>query len=87
MEEELIGVKKKNKLWILIAVIVGILLLSGGGYYYYTNYCNKDNTKEKDVKPDLKDDFYESINYEKIKNAKIPSDSGSWNKWNEKLCW
>ena len=79
IEEEVLTNKTNNKRkWILIITILVIILLSGGGYYYYTNYY-KTNKNEL-VKPSLKDDFYENINFETIRNAKIPSDSGSWSK-------
>ena len=81
MEEEiLIKKKKKNngKRWIIIVILLAIILLAGGGYYYYTNYYNKDKPTEETVKVSLKDDFYESINYETLKKAKIPRDTGNW---------
>ena len=61
MEENLIEVKKKNKILPLIIVILVIILLAGGGYYYYTNYYNKNTTQEVE-KPRLEDDFYDHFN-------------------------
>lgn len=61
MEENLIEVKKKNKILPLITVILVIILLAGGGYYYYTNYYNKNTTQEVE-KPRLEDDFYDHFN-------------------------
>lgn len=65
MEEELIEVKKKNKLLPLICILLAVILLAGGGYYYYTNYYNKDNSNKVVEKPRLQDDFYGNLNTNK----------------------
>ena len=86
MEEEFMIVKKKknNKVLIITCIVLAILLLGGGGFYYYKNFYNKDkttnDTTNNDDKPRLQDDFYESVNYETLKKAIIPSDNNSWSK-------
>ncbi len=90
MEEQVNVQKKSNKLLIIIVILVLVAALGGGGYFAYTNFIKPpvnvapetdEVEKPKDDKINLKDDFYESINYETLKNAKIPNDSGEWSKW------
>ncbi len=76
--------KSKNniKIVLLIIIILGILLV-GSGTYLYLGKDNKEETKKEEQAPRLEDDFYESINYETLKNAKIPSDSSEWSHFYE----
>ncbi len=70
--------KKSNgrKILLICIVICLIICLAGGGYWFYDHRIKKDSSEVS-----LKDDFYEAINYDILKNAKIPNDSGSWSKW------
>ena len=73
--------ERKNKTQKLLVISIAICLLFIVGLttcYVYVKYVKTNLVGE--TKVSLKDDFYESINYETIKNAKIPNDSGSWSK-------
>lgn len=73
--------ERKNKTQKLLVISIAICLLFIVGLttcYVYVKYVKTNLVGE--TKVSLKDDFYESINYETIKNAKIPNDSGSWDK-------
>jgi len=67
---------RNNKMIVLgiIMVVLGLGIL--GGTYYYNSTHQEEKEEIKQVA--LKDDFYDSVNYETLKNAKIPSDSSSW---------
>ncbi len=73
--------KKKGGIKTLIIGISLCLLvcLAICGYEYFKTR-NKSNTEET-TKVSLVDDFYDNINYETIKKATIPNDSGSWDKF------
>ena len=74
--------KGNGKKILLICIIICIIAcLAGLGYWFYDNKLKNDNTQEKNTVVSLKDDFYDAVNYETLKNAKIPSDSGAWSKW------
>ncbi len=69
--------KKNKKILYLICTIVGILLIVCSSFFFF----NKSEEKAKEeIIPRLEDDFYEAINYETLKNAKIASDKSSWSK-------
>ncbi len=72
--------KKCNKklLWGLVVFLV--LFIGIGSYFYFNNKAITEPTERAEIKPSLKDDFYEYINYDVLKKAKIPSDSPSWSK-------
>ena len=74
--------KKRNTEKIILCAIICLVicLMTGSFIYYNVKYMNNTPKEVETTKPSLKDDFYESINYETIKNATIPSDSGSWDK-------
>ena len=74
--------KKRNTEKIILCVIICLVicLMTGSFIYYNVKYMNNTPKEVETPKPSLKDDFYENINYETIKNATIPSDSGSWDK-------
>ncbi len=78
-KEEIVEKKKSNKLVGIILLILGIALIGTGAYFYFGK-SKDDGGKKEEVaaKPSLKDDFYESINYDKIQKAVIPKDSSSW---------
>ena len=71
--------KKSRKIFGIILIIILAISLAVVGYIIYDRN-NATEEKESGVNVSLKDDFYESINYETLKNAKIPSDSGVWSK-------
>ena len=72
--------KKCNKklLWGLVVFLV--LFIGIGSYFYFNNKAITEPAERAEIKPSLKDDFYEYINYDVLKKAKIPSDSASWSK-------
>ena len=71
MEEK----KNKKKIVSLILLVLGVVLVGVGLYFYFGK---KEDTKEVASRPNLKDDFYNYVNYETINNARIPSDNSAW---------
>ena len=66
--------KNNNKIIYILCLIIGVILVGVGSFLLI-----KPNSKNESTEiVSLKDDFYESINYEKLKNAKIPKDKSSW---------
>ena len=75
--------KKKNtkKILSLILLILGLVSIGAGVFLLLGKSDNEkkdDSGQEVVKKPDLKDDFYESVNYDTLLNAKIPADSSVW---------
>ena len=75
--------KKKNtkKILSLILLILGLVSIGAGVFLLLGKSDNEkkdDSGQEVVKKPDLKDDFYESVNYDTLLNAKIPADSSAW---------
>ena len=56
--------KKCNKklLWGLVVFLV--LFIGIGSYFYFNNKAITEPAERAEIKPSLKDDFYEYINYE-----------------------
>ena len=73
--------QKNKKLLYIICLIIGILLISGGTYLYLNKCDSNPPVEEKQVS--LKDDFYENVNYETLKNAKISKDTGRWSRFDD----
>lgn len=63
----------KNGKGFIIKIIFFIILFAGAGFgvFYYLN-------NQKSDKVSLKDNFFQSINYDLIKDARIPNYSNSW---------
>ena len=73
--------RTKNDKKVFILAIFFIIFLGLGISGYFLSSRDKNNNEETSSdRVSLKDDFYENINYRTIKKAKIPSDSGSWNR-------
>ena len=74
--------KKSKKLLYLVLIILGIALIGTGAYFYFGK-SKDDGGKKEDAssKPALKDDFYNYINYETISKAKIPTETGTWDRY------
>ena len=74
--------KKSKKLLYLVLIILGIALIGTGAYFYFGK-SKEDGGKKEDAssKPALKDDFYNYINYETISKAKIPTETGTWDRY------
>ncbi len=75
--------KKKNKKTLyLILLIVGLALIGTGVFLYFKKTDNNNGgEKETASRPNLKDDFYDYINYETLQNAKIDPEKGAWNRY------
>ena len=75
--------KKSKKLIVILLIAILVIALMVVGYIIYDKNKNNitEEPKKEETKVSLKDDFYENINYETLKNAKIPNDSGAWSKF------
>ena len=68
----------RSKKMIILGIIMIVLGLGVLGGTYYYNQSHPENGEEEVKQVALKDDFYENVNYEILKKAKIPNDSSSW---------